>query len=103
MNIFKFLFSSEPAVDLKPLIDDGALLVDVRSASEFSGGHVKNSINIPVDTISGKLSLFKNKKHIIVFCQSGGRSRMAKTILQQNGFTNVTNGGTWKQVNAFVG
>ena len=42
------------------------------------------------------------QKNIIVFCRSGGRSSQAKTILQQNGFTNVINGGTWETVRRFV-
>lgn len=102
MNIFKLLFSPDEHVDLKPLINDGAFLVDVRSIAEFSAGHVPNSVNIPVNTIASKLSQFENRKHIIVFCQSGGRSSMAKSILNQRGFTNVVNGGTWTQVNALM-
>jgi rhodanese-related sulfurtransferase len=45
------------------------------------------------------LEKFKNKKNIIVFCRSGNRSSQAKSILEKNGFTNVTNGGTWQSVN----
>lgn len=37
---------------------------------------------------------FKNKDHIVVFCRSGNRSGQAQSILEQNGFNNVTNGGT---------
>lgn len=102
MNIFKLLFSSEPKIDLKPLIEDGAFLVDVRSKAEYAAGHVKGSVNVPLDTIASKLSLFKNKKHIIVFCQSGGRSSMARAILKQNGYPDVINGGTWKKINELI-
>jgi len=63
---------------------------------------VKGSVNIPLDTLQNQLSKFKNKKHIIVFCRSGNRSGMAKNILEQNGFKNVVNGGTWDRVNLFV-
>ena len=49
-----------------------------------------------------QLAKFKNKKNIIVFCRSGNRSSMAKSILEQNGFTNVVNGGTWNNVNQYV-
>lgn len=102
MNLFQRLFSSAPAVDLKAIIDEGAFLVDVRTPGEFSTGHVKGSVNIPLDTIPRQLPKFKNKKNIIVFCRSGGRSSQAKNILQQNGFTNVINGGTWETVQRFV-
>jgi phage shock protein E len=102
MNIFQQLFGGAPSVDLAGIIKEGAFLVDVRTPGEFAGGHVKGSVNIPLDTVTSQLSKFKNKKNIIVFCQSGGRSGQAKTILEQNGFVNVTNGGTWNNVNQFV-
>jgi phage shock protein E len=102
MNIFQKLFGSTPAADLGSLIQEGAFLVDVRTPGEFAGGHVKGSVNIPLDKVAAELSRFKNKKHIIVFCRSGNRSSQAKSILNQNGFTNVVNGGTWSNVNSFV-
>jgi phage shock protein E len=102
MNLFQKLFSIAPAVDLKTVISEGAFLVDVRTPGEFSSGHVKGSVNIPLDSIPNQLAKFKNKKNIIVFCRSGMRSSQAKNILQQNGFSNVINGGTWEKVRSFV-
>ena len=102
MNLFQKLFGSAPSVDLASIIAEGAYLVDVRTPGEFTSGHVKGSVNIPLDTISTQLSKFKNKKNIIIFCRSGARSGQAKSILQQNGFTNVINGGSWDQVKQFV-
>jgi phage shock protein E len=102
MNIFKQLFGSAETVDMGSIIKEGAYLVDVRTSGEFAGGHVKGSVNIPLDKISSDLAKFKNKKNIIVFCQSGARAGHAKTLLQQNGFTNVVNGGGWISVSQFV-
>lgn len=102
MNILKQLFGSSDQADLKPIIDEGALLVDVRTPAEFAEGHVKGSVNIPLDSVPAKLSEFNNQKNIVVFCRSGNRSAQAKAILEQNGFTNVINGGTWQDVNQFV-
>ena len=102
MNIFKELFVGSAPVDLEKIVKEGAFLVDVRTPGEFAGGHVNGSVNIPLDTVVSQLSKFKNKENIIVFCQSGGRSGQAKIILEQNGFTNVVNGGTWNNVNQFV-
>ncbi|MFM6976585.1 MAG: rhodanese-like domain-containing protein [Sphingobacteriaceae bacterium] len=102
MSFLNFLFGSGESVDLKQLIDEGAYLVDVRSPGEFASGHVKGSVNIPLDAVQTQLHQFKDKKHIIVFCRSGNRSGMAKNILEQNGFKNVVNGGTWDRVNLFV-
>lgn len=102
MNMFNQLFGGAATADLKGIIEEGAFLVDVRTAGEFAEGHVKGSVNIPLDSVPSQLSQFKNKKNIIVFCRSGGRSGQAKSILEQNGFTNVVNGGTWDYVNQFV-
>jgi len=102
MNIFKQLFGGTDSADLKTLIEDGAFLVDVRTAGEFAQGHIKGSVNIPLDKLALQLAQFKNRKNIIVFCRSGNRSSQAKSFLEQNGFTNVVNGGTWDRVNRFV-
>jgi phage shock protein E len=102
MSIFSQLFSNTENSHLQSLIEEGAFLVDVRTPAEFEGGHVKGSVNIPLDSISFQLEKFRDKKNVIVFCRSGNRSGQAKFILEQNGITNVTNGGTWDQVNAFV-
>jgi 3-mercaptopyruvate sulfurtransferase SseA len=52
MNIFKQLFGSAETVDLGSIIKEGAYLVDVRTAGEFAGGHVKGSVNIPLDRVN---------------------------------------------------
>ena len=101
-SIFKNLFSQGNSVNLETFISDGAFMVDVRTPAEFAEGSVKGSVNIPLDKVPTQLNKFKDKKHIIVFCRSGNRSSQAKSILQQNGFTNVINGGTWQNVNKFV-
>lgn len=102
MNILQQLFGRGPSVDLGGIIKEGALLVDVRTPGEFASGHVKGSVNIPLDKLSSQLSKLKNQKNIVVFCQSGGRSSQAKTILERSGFTNVVNGGGWNNVNQFI-
>ena len=102
MNILQSLFGGGQTADLKSIIEQGAFLVDVRTPGEFVGGHIRGSVNIPLDSIPVQLAKFKNKKNIIVFCRSGNRSSQAKSILEQNGFTNVVNGGTWDHVNRFV-
>lgn len=102
MTLLKQLFSSTASNDLKSIIAEGAFLVDVRTPGEFADGHVKGSVNIPLDTVPAQISKFRNKKNIIVFCRSGARSGQAKNILQQNGIQNVVNGGAWDYVNQFV-
>lgn len=93
MNLFKNLFG--PKADLKAIKSAGALIVDVRTAGEFSSGHIPGSINVPLDTLSSKLVELKHKKlPIITVCRSGARSGMAKSQLEAAGLE-VYNGGPW--------
>lgn len=82
--------------DFAELKNNGAIILDVRSKSEFSGGHIKGAMNIPVSDLQNNLSKLKNKnKPIITCCASGMRSASAKSILQNAGYTEVYNGGGW--------
>lgn len=87
---------------LKNAVSEGAYLVDVRSPGEFAGGSAEGAVNIPLDQLRTKLSSFKGKKNIILFCRSGARSGQAKGILEKEGFSNVFNGGTWQKVDRLV-
>ena len=101
-GIFKNMFAPTDNSGLEEAVKNGALLVDVRTPAEFSAGSVKGAVNIPLDKVQSQLSKFKNKKNIVVFCRSGSRSSQAKRILEQNGFQNVINGGTWENVNELI-
>ena len=70
------------------------LIVDVRTKQEFAGGAYPGAINIPLDEIQLNISKFGNhSRKITVYCASGARSAYAQRILEQQGFTNVKNGG----------
>ena len=87
-------------IDYAQLVKDGAIIVDVRTNGEFSSGHIKGSINIPVNSLAHNLTKLKAKnKPVITCCASGMRSASAKSILQSNGFSNVYNGGSWHRLN----
>lgn len=88
-----------PSVNYAELVKNGAIILDVRSKSEYSGGHIQGSINIPLDQLSGKLSQLKNKNQaVIICCASGMRSASAKALLQRKGYTQVLNGGGWSSL-----
>lgn len=84
----------------KPATKNESFYVDVRTPNEFAQGSVEGAVNIPLDQIEKQLVKFKGKKNIVVFCRRGSRSSQAKAILEQNGITNVTNGGSWEDVRA---
>ena len=99
LDAIKNLFGMDKT-NYAELVKKGALILDVRSKSEYDGGHIKDSINIPVDQLQKNLSKLKDKdKTIITCCASGMRSASAKSILQNNGYKNVHNGGGWSSLN----
>ena len=82
-------------IDLKELLNNGALLLDVRTKGEYAGGHVKDSKNIPLNELRAALSALNREQNIVVVCASGMRSANAVSMMRQNGFTNCHNGGSW--------
>ena len=98
LEAIKGLFGLDKT-DYATLVKQGAVILDVRNKNEFAGGHIKNSINIPLDQLEKNLSKFSKDKTIITCCASGMRSASAKSILQNNGYKNVHNGGGWSSLN----
>ncbi len=99
LNLLKNMFSAAPQVDYATLVKNGALIIDVRTPGEFKSGHIKGSINIPLDDIRNKTEELKKKnKVIITCCRSGNRSGMAKSMLQSAGIE-CHNGGAWNVLN----
>ncbi len=74
------------------LYDNGqAVIIDVRDEEEYEQWHIGSAINIPVYDISRKISdvVFNKSKIIVVYCKTGKRSKMAKKILEEQGYNNV--------------
>ena len=103
MGILSFLFgNSKTNEKVKSLLDKGALIVDVRTPDEYRGGHIRESVNIPLNIISKKANELKRKnKPIVVCCRSGARSGMAADQLRKAG-VEVENGGSWGSVQAMM-
>ncbi|OJU49848.1 MAG: sulfurtransferase [Bacteroidales bacterium 45-6] len=94
-GFFSNLFKLQDSVDFAKLLENGALLVDVRTREEYKAAHGKGSVNIPLDTIGSNLSKLPVEKPIIVVCQSGMRSKSAASFLKSRGYKEVYNGGSW--------
>ena len=76
-------------------------IVDVRTPSEFMGGNVAGSINIPLQEIPQRIEELKNlKAPLVLCCASGGRSGHAHNYLAQQGIE-CCNGGSWLDVNYY--
>jgi len=96
IEALKSILGFGPKVDYADLVKKGAVILDVRTKGEYAGGHIRGSVNIPVDQLNNNTSRFTDKnKVIITCCASGNRSGMAKNILKGKGYTQVYNGGGW--------
>ena len=86
IEVLKNLFGLGPKIDYLTLVKEGAVILDVRSKGEYTNGHIRGSLNIPVDQLNKNLQRFSDKnKVIITCCASGNRSGMAKNILKGKG------------------
>ena len=83
----------------------GALLIDVRSAGEFSAGHLRSAINMPLDQIETLVPRrVKDKNQVLLLhCQSGARSGAAKKRLVALGYTQAYNLGSYNRAARIVG
>ena len=73
--------------DAENLPRDGSVtLLDTRTAMEYSRGHIKGFVNIPVDELRERLGEIDRAKPVYVICQSGLRSYIASRILTGSGF-----------------
>lgn len=71
----------------RQLIEQGALLLDVRTRDEFQDGHVSRAVNIPVQELAQRISEVGPKtRPVVVYCRSGGRSAAAAQLLTQAGY-----------------
>lgn len=99
-----------PAITWRELLAtdrSGVMLLDVRTAEEFSFGSLPGAVNIPLDDLRERMQELPKDKEIIVFCAVGLRGYLAQRILRGHGYTAVRNliGGykTFAAANAPVG
>jgi len=75
---------------------DGAIILDVRTASEFEQGRIDDAVLIPVDELRGRLGELDKSKPVLVYCQVGLRGHVATRILIQNGYNAINLSGGYK-------
>ncbi len=90
----EILITAEKAFEM---MEKGAVLMDVRAASDYAEGHIKGSISMPIDNITADprtaFADLDPEGIIIVYCRRGTNSRRAAAILGEAGYTNVYNLG----------
>jgi hydroxyacylglutathione hydrolase len=83
-----------------------ATLVDVRSSSEWSEGHIPGAVNVPLAELTSRLSELRGRQPIVTYCQSGARSTVAASVLRASGIADVSTGAggfeEWSRTGAAV-
>ena len=91
----KILLSILILILQQDLLATEALIIDVRTDSEWNAGFIEDAKHIPTNDLKKRLKeiqAFKDKP-IFTYCAAGKRAERAKNLLIKNGFTNVTNLG----------
>ena len=97
-NIVKYYRCNRKDIDINELTgilntNENIVLLDVRSPQEYKEGHLNGAINIPLYELelACKRKIGDRNRTILVYCQSGIRSKRAIKILYKNGFNNLYN------------
>jgi phage shock protein E len=93
--------SSKEAIEY---LRNGATVIDVRSMNEFESGHILQAYNIPLERIEMIApSTIKDKNSVLLLhCSTGVRSRLAKRRLEDMGYKNVFNLGSYDRAGKIV-
>lgn len=88
--------------EVQEYLENGAVVLDVRTVAEYNEGHVPGSKNVVLDTIPSRVEEIKAMgSTFIAVCRSGARSGQATEFLSDEGL-DVINGGPWQNVDQFV-
>jgi phage shock protein E len=92
------------AKDAAAHLKSGALVIDVRTEGEFASGHLPNAINLPLGEIESSLPRrVKDKNQVLLLhCQSGMRSGVARKRLKALGYANAFNLGSYSRAARIV-
>ena len=90
--------------DAQAYLKSGALVIDVRTAGEFNSGHLPSAINLPLDEIEAGLPghVADKTQVILLHCQSGMRSGLAKRKLNRLGYSKAYNLGSYERAAQIV-
>src|SRR5665647_720171 len=91
--------ADELAMDLP--FDENLLVLDVRKPNEFSEGHVKNAMNLPLADMAdiAQIALLEEDQNIYIHCEAGYRSVIAASLLKRQGYQNLRNVlGGWTKI-----
>lgn len=85
-----------------PMIENGVLLIDVRSAEKFAEGHLDGAINIDWDDTDALIAAIGDdmQRPVVLYCRSGNRSDKSITELATRGYSSLYNATGFKALKA---
>ena len=102
MGLFNLFKRKNMESEIKEYLENGAVILDVRTKMEWDEGHSDGAEHIVLNLIPLKLEEIKAfNKPVIAVCKSGGRSGQATQFLSSNG-VDVINGGPWQNVDQYL-
>lgn len=94
MGFFNFFNPQRMSREIEECLSSGGIVLDVRSADEYSSGHIPHSINLPLASVYDIDSVAPDKDApLCLYCHSGARSAQAASILRSKGYSRVKNLG----------
>lgn len=91
LNILYDRFKQVHVSEVRGLVEQGAVIIDVREKNEFANGHLVNAMNIPLSELRERMEEIPTDVPVYVHCRSSQRSYNAVMALQNSGFNNVVN------------
>ncbi|AOL36282.1 MULTISPECIES: CoA-disulfide reductase [Geobacillus] len=95
-NIMDGLVETVQWHEIDRIVEEGGVLIDVRTAEETARGMIRGSIHIPLDELRDRLHELPKEKPIYVTCQVGLRGYIAARILRQHGFRAINVDGGYR-------
>lgn len=91
LNVLYGRYKQIHVSDVRELVENGAIFVDVREKNEFAAGHLINAINIPLSEFRERMHEIPKDVPVYVHCRSAQRSYNAVMALENSGYSNVYN------------
>ena len=91
LNLLNGQFKQVPVTQVRDLVENDAIIIDVREKNEYEAGHLKNAINIPLSEFRDRVSEIPKDKPVYLHCRSSQRSYNVIMALQHMGYENLYN------------